>query len=82
MHTPNIAEAGQKFAKMLQVGSSKPWPEVLQDMTGSKKLDASALVEYFKPLELWLYKQILAHSISVGWNSTVDDFFPSKSKLK
>ena len=74
----NVAEAGEKFAKMLQAGSSRPWPEVLEEMTGSKKLDASAIVEYFKPLEVWLDQQIEENAIPVGWNSTIDDFFPSQ----
>lgn len=57
-------------------GSSKPWPETLELMTGSKKLDASAMLEYFKPLSDWLDDQITANDIYVGWKSTVDDFFP------
>jgi Angiotensin-converting enzyme len=42
------------FRKTLQAGSSKPWPETLEEMTGSRKMDASAMLEYFKPLNDWL----------------------------
>ena len=73
----HVAEAGTKFAQMLQAGSSRPWPDVLEEMTGSRKLSASALVEYFQPLEGWLDQQIKDQHIPVGWNSTIDDFFPS-----
>ena len=73
----HVQQAGEKFAQMLQAGSSRPWPDVLEDMTGSRKLSASALVEYFQPLEEWLDQQIQEQNIPVGWNSTIDDFFPS-----
>ena len=64
---------------MLQAGSSKPWPEVLEKMTGSKKMQADAILEYFQPLEAWLDKEIQKDSIPVGWNSTIDNFFPDPS---
>ena len=75
----HVSDAGKKFAKMLQAGSSRPWPDILNEMTGSKKLDASALVEYFSPLEGWLDDQISNLGIPVGWNSTIDDFFPNEN---
>jgi peptidyl-dipeptidase A len=49
--------AGRKFAAMLAMGKSKPWPEALKQMTGEDKLDASAIVEYFAPLLEWLKEQ-------------------------
>ena len=42
------------FRKTLQAGSSKPWPDTLEETTGSRKMDASAMLEYFKPLNDWL----------------------------
>ena len=50
-------EAGAKFAAMLSLGKSKPWPEALKQFTGEDKLDASAIVEYFAPLLEWLKQQ-------------------------
>ena len=50
-------EAGAKLWKMLSIGASKPWPEALEAMTGSREMDAGALVEYFAPLQAWLKEQ-------------------------
>ena len=36
-------------------------------MTGSRKMDASAVKEYFKPLIDWLDQEINDKSIPVGW---------------
>ena len=50
-------EAGAKLQAMLKLGQSKPWPEALAILSGEKKADASALVEYFGPLQAWLKDQ-------------------------
>jgi len=49
--------AGAKFRAMLELGQSKPWPEALKQMTGEDRIDASAMVEYFQPLLVWLKEQ-------------------------
>ncbi|EFA05307.1 angiotensin-converting enzyme [Tribolium castaneum] len=46
--------AGDKLREGLSLGSSKHWSEVLEVMTGSRKLDASAVLEYFEPLYKFL----------------------------
>ena len=61
---------------MMQAGRSRPWPDVLEEMTGGRKMDASAIVEYFRPLEKWLDETIDANSIPVGWTSTFSTYFP------
>ncbi|MGH7525109.1 MAG: M2 family metallopeptidase, partial [Gemmatimonadales bacterium] len=43
--------AGKKLGAMLAMGASRPWPEVLQAMTGEREMDGRALVEYFAPLQ-------------------------------
>lgn len=48
---------GAKFAKMLEMGQSKPWPEALAAFTGEKDIDATAIAEYFAPLDRWLKVQ-------------------------
>lgn len=53
----NNKEAGKAFQDMLAVGSSKPWQDVLEQLTGSRHLDGSALREYFRPLMNWLNEQ-------------------------
>ncbi len=48
---------GAKFAKMLEMGQSKPWPEALAAFTGEKDIDATAIADYFAPLNAWLTEQ-------------------------
>ena len=50
-------KAGAKFQQMLAMGTSKPWPEALKAVTGSEKMDATAMLEYFAPLKTWLDEQ-------------------------
>lgn len=47
-------KAGEKLQQMLAMGLSKPWPEALRAMTGEEKMDATAIIDYFAPLKLWL----------------------------
>jgi len=48
---------GARFQAMLQMGASKPWPEALAAFTGERDLDASAIADYFAPLDRWLAEQ-------------------------
>jgi peptidyl-dipeptidase A len=50
---------------MLALGMSKPWPEAYATLTGSKKADAKAMLEYFAPLRGWLAKQNAGRAC--GW---------------
>ncbi len=50
-------EAGERLQRMLALGASKPWPEALELLTGERKLDATAIVDYFAPLMHWLAQQ-------------------------
>jgi len=59
--------AGEKLNKMLAMGQSMPWPEALEALTGEKKMDASALADYFAPLKTWLDEQNKANGYTVGW---------------
>jgi peptidyl-dipeptidase A len=58
-------EAGAKFEKMLAMGQSKPWPDALEVLTGQRQMDASAILEYFAPLQKWLDEQNKGQK--VGW---------------
>jgi peptidyl-dipeptidase A len=49
--------AGEKFMAMLKEGASKPWPETLEKLTGTRQMDATAIVEYFAPLMAYLKTQ-------------------------
>lgn len=48
---------GAKFNTMMEMGASRPWPEAMQAFTGETQGDASAVADYFKPLNVWLIKQ-------------------------
>ena len=50
-------EAGQKFWAMLQRGASQPWQATLKELTGSDKVDAGPMLEYFAPMQEWLKQQ-------------------------
>jgi peptidyl-dipeptidase A len=50
-------EVGKRLDAMLAMGASKPWPDALQAFTGSREMDGTAMIAYFKPLMGWLAKQ-------------------------
>ena len=50
-------EAGKKLAAMLELGISRPWPDALEALSGQRKLDATAIRDYFAPLQKWLDEQ-------------------------
>jgi peptidyl-dipeptidase A len=58
-------EAGKRLWEMLQMGSSRPWPDALEKLTGQRRLDAGAIVEYFAPLKKWLDEENKGKP--VGW---------------
>ena len=58
-------DVGKRFDAMLAMGQSKPWPEALAVFTGENDIDASAITDYFKPLNAWLIKQNKGESC--GW---------------
>ena len=57
--------AGAKLAKMLEMGISRPWPDALEAATGQRQMDASAIVDYFKPLVDWL--EVQNRGRQCGW---------------
>jgi peptidyl-dipeptidase A len=58
-------EAGRRLDAMLKMGASRPWQEALETLTGSRQMDASAIVDYFAPLKTWLDAQVQGKP--VGW---------------
>jgi len=57
--------AGAAFWRMLSLGASRPWQEALFELTGQREMDATAILEYFAPLEHWLAQQNVGESC--GW---------------
>ncbi|MDP5146642.1 M2 family metallopeptidase [Shewanella sp. ULN5] len=60
-------EAGSKLNEMLEMGASQPWPEALNVVTGTKQMDAKAVLDYFAPLQVWLDEQNTQASRQCGW---------------
>jgi peptidyl-dipeptidase A len=58
-------EAGSKLAAMLTMGVSKPWPDAMEALTGTRQMDATAILDYFAPLQKWLDEQ--NKGTTVGW---------------
>jgi peptidyl-dipeptidase A len=58
-------EAGKRLNAMLEMGLSRPWPDALEALTGQRQMDATAIRDYFAPLERWLEEQ--NQGKSVGW---------------
>ena len=48
------APAGQRLRTMLEMGASRPWPEALEVIAGTREMDATAILDYFAPLAAWL----------------------------
>ena len=59
--------AGAKLNSMLQLGKSKPWQEAFMTMMGEDKADATAILDYFAPLQKWLDEQNAKNGVKVGW---------------
>lgn len=53
----NSKEAGEKLNAMLEMGSSRPWQEALESITGKPQMDATAMLDYFAPLQRYLDEQ-------------------------
>ena len=59
--------AGAKYWKMLGEGASRPWQDTLKELTGKPEMDASAIIDYFAPLQAWLKEQNKGQPC--GWQS-------------
>jgi len=58
-------EAGAKLQAMLETGTSVPWQDTLEKLTGTREMDASAIIEYFAPLMEYLKEQNASRNC--GW---------------
>lgn len=52
---------------MLKMGTSKPWPDAMEVMTGQRAMDATAILEYFAPLYEFLKKRNQENGEFIGW---------------
>ena len=58
-------EAGTRLNAMLAMGLSRPWPDALEALSGQRQMDATAIRDYFAPLQKWLDEQ--NRGKPVGW---------------
>jgi peptidyl-dipeptidase A len=58
-------DAGARLKTMMEMGMSRPWPEALKALTGQDRIDATAIRDYFAPLQTWLDEQNKGKP--VGW---------------
>lgn len=59
-----------------------PWPDQLEMISGKRKLDASALIEYFQPLYLYLVKSNRENGVSIAWNVYSGRLFSKMNRFK
>lgn len=61
----NNKAAGDKLNRMLEMGESRPWQDAMFELTGQRQMDATAILDYFAPLQKWLDEQNKGKP--VGW---------------
>jgi peptidyl-dipeptidase A len=59
--------AGERLNKMLEMGRSQPWPDELYSLTGERKMNTTAILDYFAPLQKWLDQQNAKNGVKTGW---------------
>ncbi len=58
-------KAGERLEAMLAMGARNEWPDALEVITGDRRMDAQALLDYFAPLQRWLDEQ--NRGVPSGW---------------
>jgi len=51
------AVAGERLQQMMAMGRSRPWQDALEVLTGQREVDATAMIDYYRPLMDWLEEQ-------------------------
>ena len=59
------AAAGRRLRAMMELGASRPWPDALEAIAGTREMDATAILDYFAPLAAWLEEQNAGRTC--GW---------------
>lgn len=57
------------------MGSSRPWPEAMEVLTGQRKMDGTALIQFFQPLYNWLREQNKKTGEKIGWDPSTKSKF-------
>jgi peptidyl-dipeptidase A len=58
-------EVGERLKQMLALGRSVPWPDALEEFTGTREMDGGAILAYFEPLMARLQQENATRSC--GW---------------
>lgn len=77
----NNKDAGNLLKSMLELGSSKPWPDAMEKISGQRQMDAAGLLEYFKPLTDWLTEENKKTNEYIGWKSTKKQCVQTRAEL-
>ncbi|XP_011693486.1 PREDICTED: angiotensin-converting enzyme-like isoform X1 [Wasmannia auropunctata] len=77
LHTCDLyrsREAGRLLSDVLSMGASRPWQDVVRQMTRGRtnRIDAGAMLKYFEPLNAWLKRQNEMQPV-IGWIASRDD---------
>jgi len=68
LHTCDIYRsqaAGNRLKKVMSLGASRPWPEIMKLISGYGDIRADRMLEYFRPLMVWLRNENRGQYI--GW---------------
>lgn len=66
----NIIQLITFYRCMLKLGSSKPWPDAMEILTGQRKMDAKPLLRYFAPIHQWLKDENRRTGEYIGWEDS------------
>lgn len=58
---------------MLSLGASRHWKDAMEQLTGTRDMDASAMLRYFAPLQQWLEDYVKERNLTVGWPGQSDN---------
>lgn len=61
-------EAGALLQKAMALGSSRPWPDVLEGLTGTRHMDIGPLLRHYEPLLEWLQQENARNNEHIGWD--------------
>ncbi|XP_015434614.1 PREDICTED: angiotensin-converting enzyme-like [Dufourea novaeangliae] len=78
----NNKAAGNLLKSMLELGSSKPWQDAMEKITGQRNMDTAGLLEYFKPLTDWLTEENKKTNEYIGWKPRAKQCVQTRSELE
>ncbi|CAG7731885.1 unnamed protein product, partial [Allacma fusca] len=71
----NPTDAGEALQKLLAAGGSKNWQDLLQEVTGSSKLEAGPIINYFQKLTEFLEEQRKQYNYPTTFNiGNIEDY--------